>query len=199
MNLEVNYPNNFFREVGVDAAKGEGSSEPWVSQLLYATARALDARRILEIGTFHGATTIWLALAAEQTRGKVTCIDKNEEYLEITRQNLARMGLLHTTDLRQGDMLDLLTHIPPSEMYDFAFFDACHEINRIRPVFEPLWNHIEEGGILAIHDVFNPRCDERDIVSEMFPQAIMIRGEQWYANWTMDYCGVALVQKGQPN
>src|ERR1700741_2418114 len=66
--------------------------EPPTAALLCVLIRATGARRILELGTSNGYSTIWLADAAESTRGSVVTVDVDRVRTELARENLRGAG-----------------------------------------------------------------------------------------------------------
>ena len=62
--------------------------EPPTAELLGVLFRAAGARRILELGTSNGYSTIWLADAAEVTGGRVVSFDVDAARTELARANL---------------------------------------------------------------------------------------------------------------
>ena len=66
---------------------------PDTGELLAVLVVATKARRVLEIGTSNGYSTLWLADAARSVGGTVTTVDILPNKAEMARQNLARAGL----------------------------------------------------------------------------------------------------------
>jgi predicted O-methyltransferase YrrM len=85
-------------------------------------ARGSQARRVLEIGTSNGYSTIWLADAVAPAHGTVISIDRSPERQNMARENLLRAGLLERVDLRCGDATEVVVTLPGP--FDFVFFDA---------------------------------------------------------------------------
>lgn len=84
-------------------------------------ARMVGARRVLEIGTLGGYSTIWMARALP-TDGKVVTIEFNERHAEAARRNIERAGLSEKIELHVGKALDVLpTLVAP---FDMIFIDA---------------------------------------------------------------------------
>src|SRR6516165_10190153 len=67
--------------------------EPETAALLGVLIRAAGARRILELGTSNGYSTIWLADAAESTGGNVVSVDVDASRTALARQSLSGAGL----------------------------------------------------------------------------------------------------------
>ncbi|HXG78891.1 MAG TPA: O-methyltransferase [Methyloceanibacter sp.] len=96
---------------------------PNQGKLLMLLAQAIGARRILEIGTLGGYSTIWLArgLAPE---GRLVTIEINSDYAEIARSNIARAGLSDRVEIRVGRAQDLLPGLTGESPFDLIFIDA---------------------------------------------------------------------------
>jgi predicted O-methyltransferase YrrM len=76
-------------------------------KFLHLLARAAGARRILEIGTLGGYSTIWLARALPSDGELVTC-ETDPHHAEVARANLARAGVDEVVDVRVGPARDTL-------------------------------------------------------------------------------------------
>jgi predicted O-methyltransferase YrrM len=96
--------------------------EPDTAQLVSILARSSGARRLLEIGTSNGYSTIWLAASIGPKGGRVTSIDRSPEKQALARENLSKAGLLEYVDLRCGDATEVVETLPGP--FDFVFFDA---------------------------------------------------------------------------
>jgi predicted O-methyltransferase YrrM len=94
---------------------------PAAGKLLHLLARSVGARRILEIGTLGGYSTIWLARALPADGRLVTC-EINTHHAEVARANLTRAGLDGLVDVRVGPALDTLPALDGP--FDLAFIDA---------------------------------------------------------------------------
>jgi predicted O-methyltransferase YrrM len=103
---------------------------PAEGRLLYLLASALQARRILEIGTLGGYSTIWLARALP-AGGKVVTIEISQKHAAVARVNIDRAGLSEKVDLRVGSALDILPQIAAEggAPFDLSFIDADKENN----------------------------------------------------------------------
>jgi predicted O-methyltransferase YrrM len=98
---------------------------PPQGKLLQLLASAIGARRILEIGTLGGYSTIWLARAVGDG-GKVVTFEVDPRHAEIAQANIAREGVSARVDLRVGPALDMLPLLESErpEPFDLAFIDA---------------------------------------------------------------------------
>jgi predicted O-methyltransferase YrrM len=96
--------------------------EPDTAKVLNILTRSSGARRVLEIGTSNGYSTIWLASAVAETGGKIISIERSPEKQTMARENLHRAGLLDYVDLRLGDATTIVREL--AGPFDFVFFDA---------------------------------------------------------------------------
>jgi predicted O-methyltransferase YrrM len=116
-------------EEALRASRAAGLPDIQVSRLqgrlLYLFARAVRARRILEIGTLGGYSTLWLArsLAAD---GRLLSLEIDPRHAEIARANLARGGVADRVEVRLGRALETLAKLAGSGEgpFDLTFVDA---------------------------------------------------------------------------
>src|SRR5437868_15477275 len=97
-------------------------------KLLYMLAKISGAKKILEIGTLGGYSTIWLARALP-TGGKLLTLEYEPKHAEVARANIARAGLNDVVEVRLGAGLDLLPQIAANGEgpFDLFFIDADKE------------------------------------------------------------------------
>jgi predicted O-methyltransferase YrrM len=93
-------------------------------KLLHLIARAMGARRILEIGTLGGYSAIWLARALPPG-GQLISLEYSAKHAEVARANILRAGLAERAEVRVGRGLDLLPAL--TGPFDFFFIDADKE------------------------------------------------------------------------
>jgi predicted O-methyltransferase YrrM len=94
-------------------------------RLLHFLAGLGRARRILEIGTLGGYSTIWLARALA-SGGSLVTLERDPKHADVARRNLERAGLADRVDLRVGVALDTLAQLTAERAapFDFVFLDA---------------------------------------------------------------------------
>jgi predicted O-methyltransferase YrrM len=98
---------------------------PNQGKLLGLLATIRGARRILEIGTLGGYSTIWLARSLP-TGGRLISLEAEPKHAEVARANIARAGLAERVEVRVGRALELLPQLEAEhgEPFDFVFIDA---------------------------------------------------------------------------
>jgi predicted O-methyltransferase YrrM len=101
------------------------SVSPTHGKLLHLLAKMRGARRILEIGTLGGYSTIWLARALPPD-GRLITLEADPRHAEVARANIARAGLEGIVELRLGKALDSLPQIAAEKNgpFDLIFIDA---------------------------------------------------------------------------
>lgn len=102
--------------IDVTAAQGK---------LLHLLARMMGAKRVLEIGTLGGYSTIWLARALPSD-GRVVTLEFDPKHAAVAKQNIDRAGLGSVVDVRVGKALDVLPVIQKENTgpFDLIFIDA---------------------------------------------------------------------------
>jgi len=96
---------------------------PSQGKLLHILAKAQGARRILEIGTLGGYSTIWLARALPADCRLIT-LEADPKHADVARANIARAGLGRIVDLRLGEALKTLPSLIGEGPFDLTFIDA---------------------------------------------------------------------------
>jgi predicted O-methyltransferase YrrM len=98
---------------------------PTQGKLLHLIARMTGARRVLEIGTLGGYSTIWLARALP-AGGEVVTLEAVPAHAEVARANFIRAGVADRIELRLGQALDSLGALADegAAPFDLVFIDA---------------------------------------------------------------------------
>jgi predicted O-methyltransferase YrrM len=91
-------------------------------KFLSLLAGAIQARRILEIGTLGGFSTIWLARGAGP-QGRVVTLEYEPKHAEVARANLERAGVGDRVEIKVGAALDTLPTVTDGP-FDLVFIDA---------------------------------------------------------------------------
>lgn len=94
---------------------------PNQGKLLMLLARIAGARRILEIGTLGGYSTIWLARALP-AGGSLVTLEYEPRHAEVARRNIDRAGFASQVEIKVGAAIDTLPTL--TGPFDFIFIDA---------------------------------------------------------------------------
>jgi caffeoyl-CoA O-methyltransferase len=120
---------------------------------------ALRARRVLELGTFTGYSSICMALELPDD-GLVTSLDVNEETTEIARRYAAEAGVIDKIDYRIGPAIDTLGEVEGP--FDFVFIDADKE--GYVDYYEATLPMLADGGLIAADNVlWSGRVVDHDV------------------------------------
>jgi predicted O-methyltransferase YrrM len=103
--------------ISVSAAQGK---------LLHLLTRIHGARRVLEIGTLGGYSTIWLARGMLPAGGKVVTLEVDPKHVRVARANFEHAGLAKMIEVREGRALDTLPQLVTEGRgpFDLIFIDA---------------------------------------------------------------------------
>lgn len=116
-------------------------------EFLAVLVRATLARRVLEIGTSNGYSTLWLASAARAIGGSVTTVEKSQYKIDLSAANFARSGLASYISQVHDDAGRLIERSADGA-FDMIFLDSE------RPEYPGWWPHLRRvlrpGGLLVV-------------------------------------------------
>jgi predicted O-methyltransferase YrrM len=133
---------------------------PAQGRLLELLARLCGARRILEIGTLGGYSTIWLARGL-RPGGRIVTLERSSEHAAVARANLEHAGFGAVADVRVGPALETLPDLEGGEPFDLVFVDADKEsaaeyaqwaLRLAAPGALLVFDNVVRGGALADGD-----------------------------------------------
>jgi predicted O-methyltransferase YrrM/catechol 2,3-dioxygenase-like lactoylglutathione lyase family enzyme len=120
---------------------------PETGELLALLVRALEARRVLEVGTSNGYSTLWLAEAARAVGGEVVTVEVCPDKAAMARHNLERSGLAPWVRQEVTDAGPFLQRLAPAR-FELVFLDAN------RGQYTAWWPRVQEilvpGGLLVV-------------------------------------------------
>ncbi len=136
--------------------------EPESAELLNVLIRTQQSKRILEIGTSTGYSTLWLAHAAESTSAKITTLEIDAERSELAHQNAVDFSLDRFVEFLVSDAQDYLRIT--TEKFDFILLDAE------RDAYCDYWNYLpqilkEKGGLLVVDNVVSHESEVNDFLN----------------------------------
>ena len=122
-----------------------------------AIDRGDGAKRVVEIGTSSGYSTIWLALGARASGGKVFTHEIDPEKVKLAGENFRKAGVDQVITIIQGDAHETIKQ--HQEPIDVVFFDA--EKKGYLDYLEKLLPLVRPGGLILGHDMHRPMPDPR--------------------------------------
>ena len=148
-------------DAAIEASDAAGLPQIAVSpshgKLLHLLARLAGAKRVLEIGTLAGYSTIWLARAAGP-EGRVVTLERDAKHATVARENFERAGLAARIDLRIGDARATLAAMVEAReaAFDFVFLDA--DKPSIPEYFERALQLTHAGSVIVVDNVVRDGC-----------------------------------------
>jgi caffeoyl-CoA O-methyltransferase len=126
------------RDRGMAVSRSEG-------RLLNALVKEVDAKTVVEIGTYRGYSGTWIALALRDTGGRLVTYEIDQEYAAIARENFRRAGVGELVTIVLGDAH---VELPKSKgSVDLAFIDADKE--GYLDYLEKLLPRVRVGGLIV--------------------------------------------------
>ena len=131
-----------------------------MGKFLHLLARAAGARRILEIGTLGGYSTIWLARALPPD-GRLITLEYEAKHAEVARRNIERAGLAGRVEVMVGAAMETLPSLKGP--FDFIFIDADKPSNP--DYFQCALKLSRPGSVIVVDNVIrsggvaNPKGD----------------------------------------
>lgn len=144
---------------GLRTATGELKERGWEcapeqGQLLALLIEMIDAHTVLEVGTFTGYGTLWMAEALPDDGRLVTC-DMMEEYVGIGRPFWAQADVAHKIDVLIGpadESLEQLINGGNEDSFDLAYVDANKK--DYDGYYEAALRLVRPGGVIALDNMF---------------------------------------------
>ncbi len=98
---------------------------PNLGKLLHLFAKLTNAKKILEVGTLAGYSTIWMARALPED-GKLISLELDPHHAAVARRNIERAGLSSKVEIREGKAIELLPKLLADNAgpFDMIFIDA---------------------------------------------------------------------------
>ncbi len=128
-------------------------------EFLHLMVKATRARNVLELGTSHGFSAIWMGLGLEETGGRLTTIEIDRERYDLARKHVSEAELSQRVTCIQGD-----AHVEVARLegpFDLVFLDADKEgqMDYFKKLFP---KKLVPGGILSVHNAIRQAHSMRD-------------------------------------
>ncbi|KAE9405627.1 O-methyltransferase family 3 protein [Gymnopus androsaceus JB14] len=128
-------------EIAVSATQGK---------LLNLIARSIGAKRILEVGTLGGYSTIWMGRALPD-EGTLISLEIDETYAKVARENLAKAGLEDKCKITVGPAGESMENLHPDVPFDLIFIDA--DKASYPKYFTEAKRLVKKGGVILVDNV----------------------------------------------
>jgi predicted O-methyltransferase YrrM len=128
-------------------------------EFLHLLVKATRSKNVLELGTSHGFSAIWMGLGLEETGGRLTTIEIDRERYDLARRHLSEAGLSQRVISIRGD-----AHVEVAKLdgiFDFVFMDADKEgqMDYFRTLYP---KKLAPGAMLAVHNAIRQAGSMKD-------------------------------------
>ncbi|KAF8065054.1 O-methyltransferase-domain-containing protein [Lyophyllum atratum] len=123
---------------------------PAQGKFLKLLASSIGAKRILEVGTLGGYSTIWLARALPED-GKLVTLELEQKHAKVALENVINAGLSHKVEVIVGPAVESLARIPSEPPFDLVFIDADKPSNA--RYFTEAKRLVRERGVIIVDNV----------------------------------------------
>ncbi len=183
---------------------------PNQGKLLWLLARMCGARRILEVGTLGGYSSIWMGRALPED-GKLITLESDPRHAAVATENIARAGLSKIVEVRLGPALDSLPVIESQKPgpFDLVFIDADKPSNAdyfewalklTRPGSVIIVDNVVRNGAVVEANLDDPRVNGVHRLTEMLSRESRVSATAIQTVGTKGYDGflIALVSDTIP-
>ena len=132
---------------------------PEVGAFLHALILARRPRRILELGTSYGYSTLFLADAARKVGAQVVTMELADYKQAFAAEQLTAAGLADVVDFRLGDAVAMTAADPGT--FDFALLDIWKEL--YLPCFEALYPNLDDEGVICADNMITPEMARPEV------------------------------------
>lgn len=152
--------------------------EPAKAEFCHQLCRAIGARRIVEVGTSFGVSTLYLADAVRANGGGVVIgVEHEPAKVAAARAHFAEAGLAELIELREGDLRETLKDL--SGPIDFVLMDIWVEM--ARPAIELIFPHLRPGAVAV--------ADNTARVREPYRHYFAFLAERGFSTMTLPFDG----------
>jgi len=113
-------------------------------------ARAIGAKRAVEVGTFTGYSSLCIARGLPDD-GKLLCCDVSEEWTAVGRRFWEKAGVAHKIELKIGPAVETLRALPEQERFDLGFIDA--DKPAYPAYYEEILKRLRPNGLILVDNV----------------------------------------------
>ena len=144
-------------------------------ELLSVLVRAMNAQRVLEIGTSNGYSTLWLAMAAKAINGLVTTVELSDYKISLAAKAFVRSGLPAVIAQVHAEAGAVLKKSAESS-FDLAFLDS--ERSEYPAWWPDIKRILRKGGLLVVDNATSH-------AAEMAPFAALVSAEPDFTTCTV--------------
>lgn len=137
------------------------------ANFLNLAVKMINAKSALEIGTSNGYSSIWIAKALKETRGRLITIEYWEKRMSLARENFKKTGVDDIIVPVVGDAVQILADMKKEDKlrFDFIFVDA----NKAEYIeyFNSFDSLLEKNGVIIADNILSHYKKTKDYVEEL--------------------------------
>jgi predicted O-methyltransferase YrrM len=172
----------------------KGSPELEVLEFLYCFVRLIKPQRILETGTYHGGSAVYMALALKENRkGKLITVEYYPESFDIAKKLFSDLGL---TEYIDNLAVNSLAYDPGVTRYQVLFLDSEPQF-RLRELAKFL-PYLDPGGFIFVHDLHPDKVGAEWGAFEPLLGRELRQGNLYFTGFKTPR-GLSLFQKADPS
>ncbi|EIW85648.1 O-methyltransferase family 3 protein [Coniophora puteana RWD-64-598 SS2] len=146
------------KDEGIDAAiaNSENNELPQIAvaanegKFLKLAAQTIGAKRVLEVGTLGGVSTIWMARGIPKD-GRIVTLEVKQKHADVAKQNWELAGVASQIEVIVGDGVETIKSLRPSEPFDLVFIDADKKSNPT--YYAEAKRMLRSGGVIIVDNV----------------------------------------------
>ncbi len=142
---------------------------PHSARLCHILAQSICAKRLVEIGSSYGYSSVWLAHAARITGGQFTSLEINPKLIEIAKKNVAEAGLTDNVTFVAGDARETFGDMEAP--LDFVLLD-CWEPLYVQ-LLDLIASKLRPGGLLVADNVIPGREGSDEYIQAVADHPLM--------------------------
>jgi predicted O-methyltransferase YrrM len=163
-NIELGELNAEQIQPGLPRKTKFASIPPSTGEWLYNLALKSKAKRILEIGSSVGYSTLWLAKAAVQTQGQIWATEINQGRIKLGKEHFQMAGVEKLVTYVTNDASELLKNWH-GDFFDFIFIDAFKK--DYLKYFDLASKFLEQNGIIVFDNVISHQEDLKEFLEQI--------------------------------
>ena len=106
----------------LNTVSSPGGVDPTLGRLLRILVEAVNAKNVVEIGTSHGYSALWISLGLQATNGRLVTFEIDPQRVAVAKANFQRAGVENYVTVVEGDAHETLKNL--TEPIDILFIDA---------------------------------------------------------------------------
>ncbi|MDG3131786.1 O-methyltransferase [Streptococcus suis] len=135
--------------------------------------QTIQPKNILEVGTAIGFSA--LLMAENSPYSTITTIDRNEEMIELAKENFSKFDVRNQISLLEGEAMDILPNLEDNT-YDFVFMDSAK--SKYIVFLPEVLKKVKVGGLIILDDIFQGGDVTKDITEIRRGQRAIYKGLQ---------------------